>query len=75
MRGFLEQLESDERVFGVKDERAYGDGVWVELERGYWNADDEVHFIHEDTHAKCASKLSSVERCSCVACRWVWSDE
>lgn len=56
-------------IDSVSDERAYGEGYWVNLRDGWCNpADPSCHTLHEDTPQECAQYFP-VEQCWCKDCR------
>jgi len=62
-------LAEDSRVDRIDDERAEGNGYWVYLAPGYFNADLECHCIHESTVSAVQLAMLSVVPCSCEICR------
>ena len=75
MSKIIERIRRHPLVTDIRDERDYkrkppgrqdepnGDGFWVYLKRGYINAMDGVHCIHEDSPSECYAKLKCVEPC------------
>lgn len=52
----------------ISDERASGDGIWVELKKGYIDSSSDVHAIHEDTVKEIMDRLPAVTECKCKEC-------